>query len=139
MHGRRMAPLDPVIADGPPAPAEFAKIASPPDDQQRRYAELYQRFMESTKPKRDSLNIARRDMVGAFQDRDREGARRQRDVVMALGQELTSRQKSFDESLKGFLGKDQWNRYDTWRSDERKRAEQERRKRWRGGQGREPA
>jgi hypothetical protein len=139
MHGRRMEPLDPVVADGPPAPAEFARIASPPEDQQLRYTELYQQFMASTKAQRDSLNVARRDMIGAFQDGDREGARRQRDVVMALGQALTSRQKSFDETLKSFLGKDQWRHYDKWRSDERKRAEQERRERWGAGQEREPS
>jgi hypothetical protein len=135
MHGGRMEALDPVVADGPPAPADFARIASPPDDQQRRYANLYQQFMASTKPQRDSLNIARRDMRGAFEDGDREGARRQRDIVMALGDELTHRQKSLDETLKSFLGKDQWKRYDKWRSDERKRAEQERRERWGQGPG----
>ena len=135
MHGGRMEALDPVVADGPPAPADFARIASPPEDQQRRYADLYQQFMASTKPQRDSLNIARRDMRGAFEDGDREGARRQRDIVMALGDELTHRQKSLDETLKSFLGKDQWKRYDKWRSDERKRAEQERRERWGQGPG----
>jgi hypothetical protein len=135
MQGRRMQALDPVVAEGPPAPADFAKIASPPDDQQRRYADLYQRFMASTKPQRDSLYIVRRDMRAAFEDGDREGARRQRDIVVALGDELNRRQKSFDDTLKGFLGKDQWKRYDKWRSEERKRAEQERRERWEGGLG----
>jgi hypothetical protein len=130
MGGQRMQALDPVVADGPPAPAEFAGIASPPDDQQRRYTELYQNFMASTKPQRDSLNITRRDMRAAFEDGDREGARRQFDAVRALGDELTQRQKTFDDTLKSFLGKDQWKRYDKWRSDERKRAEQERRERW---------
>lgn len=130
MQGRRMQMLDPVVAEGPPAPADFAKIASPPDDQQRRYADLYQQFMASTRPQRDSLNVLRRDMRAAFEDGDREGAMRQRDAVVALGEVLTRRQKAFDDTLKGFLGKDQWKRYDKWRSDERKRAEQERRERW---------
>jgi hypothetical protein len=139
MHGRRMEAFDPAVIDGPPAPDEFARLASPPEDQQRRYAELYQKLMTSTRPQRDSLNVARRDMHAAFEDGDREGARRQRDVVTTLGQELASRQKTFDETLKSFLGKDQWKRYDKWRSDERKRAEQERRERWGGGQdGRDP-
>ena len=135
MQGRRTQMLDPVIADGPPAPADFARIASPPDDQQRRYADLYQQFMASTKAQRDSLTVGRRDMRAAFEDGDREGARRQRDVVMTLGQGLGSRQKTFDETLKSFLGKDQWKRYDKWRSDERRRAEQERRDRWGQGAG----
>ena len=39
-------------------------------------------------------------------------------------------QASFDDTLKSFLGKDQWKRYDKWRSDQRKRAEQDRRERW---------
>jgi hypothetical protein len=135
-----MEALDPVVADGPPAPSEFAKIASPPEDQQRRYTDLYQKFMASTKSKRDSLNVARRGMRGAFENGDREGARRQRDIVMGLGDELTGRQKSFDETLKSFLGKDQWQRYDKWRSDERKRAEQGRHEQWgRGPGGREPS
>jgi hypothetical protein len=128
-----MQALDPVVADGPPAPADFAGIASPPDDQQRRYTGLYQQFMASTRPQRDSLNVTRRDMRAAFEDGDREGARRQLGIVVALGDELTRRQKAFDDTLKTFLGKDQWKRYDKWRSDERKRAEQERRER--RGQG----
>jgi hypothetical protein len=135
MQGRRMQMPDPVVADGPPAPADFAKIASPPDDQQRRYADLYQQFMASTKSQRDSLTVGRRDMRAAFEDGDREGARRQRDAVMALGEELTRRQKTFDDALKSFLGKDQWKRYDKWRSDQRKRAEQERREQWGQGAG----
>jgi hypothetical protein len=78
-------------------------------------------------------------MRAAFEDGDREGARRRRDVVMTLGQGLAARQKTFDETLKSLLGKDQWKRYDKWRSDERKRAEQERRERWGGGQaGQDP-
>ena len=135
MHGRSMQALDPVVSDGPPAPADFAGIASPPDDQQRRYTELYQQFMASTRPQRDSLNVTRRDMRAAFEDGDREGARRQLGIVVALGDELTRRQKAFDDTLKTFLGKDQWKRYDKWRSDERKRAEQERRERWGQGPG----
>jgi hypothetical protein len=71
-------------------------------------------------------------MRAAFEDGDREGARRQRDIVVALGDELNRRQKSFDDTLKSFLGKEQWKRYDKWRSEERKRAEQERRERWEG-------
>ena len=135
MHGRPMQALDPVVADGPPAPADFAKIASPPDDQQRRYVDLYRQFMASTRSQRDSLTVGRRDMRAAFEDGDREGARRQRDAVVALGEELGRRQKTFDDTLKGFLGKDQWKRYDKWRSDERKRAEQERREQWGQGPG----
>jgi hypothetical protein len=135
MEGRRMQALDPVVADGPPAPADFAKIASPPDDQQRRYADLYPQFMASTKPQRDSLTVGRRDMRAAFEDGDREGARRQGDVVRALGEELSRRQKTFDDTLKSFLGKDQWKRYDRWRSDQRKQAEQEHRERWGQGPG----
>ncbi|MFL5494316.1 MAG: hypothetical protein ACJ8DC_08040 [Gemmatimonadales bacterium] len=135
MQGRRMQMLDPVVAEGPPAPADFATIASPPEDQQRRYTELYQQFMASTKPQRDSLNVGRRDMRAAFEDGDREGARRQGEAVVALGEELSRRQKTFDDTLKSFLGKDQWKRYDKWRSDERKRAEKERRDRWGQGAG----
>jgi len=43
------------------------------------------------------------------------------DALRGLGDELTQRQKTFDDTLKTFLGKDQWKRYDKWRSDERKR------------------
>ncbi len=135
MQGRRMQMLDPVVVDGPPAPADFTKIASPPDDQQRHYADLYQQFMASTRPQRDSLTVGRRDMRAAFEDGDREGARRQGDVAMRLGEELARRQKTFDDTLKSFLGKDQWKRYDQWRSEERKRAEQERWERWGHGPG----
>lgn len=55
--GGGMRPLDPVVAEGPPPPAEFAKVTSVADTQ--RYATLFNHFMTATRPQRDSLTAAR--------------------------------------------------------------------------------
>src|ERR1700741_1203073 len=49
--GGMMKPLDPVVTEGPPPPAEFATITSVADTQ--RYATLYGHFMANTRPQRD--------------------------------------------------------------------------------------
>ena len=68
----RMASLDPVVLEGPPVPAEFARIVELPENQVDRYAQLYERFMASTRPQRDSLTALRRDLRSAFEQGDRE-------------------------------------------------------------------
>ena len=51
-----MASLDPVVLQGPPAPADFARIVDLPEDQVGRYSQLYDRYMATTRRERDSLN-----------------------------------------------------------------------------------
>ena len=140
MHGgERMASLDPVVLEGPPAPAEFARIVELPEDQVGRYAQLYGRFMASTLPQRDSLTALRRDLRSAFEQGDREAARQQAGSLRPLTEELQRRQATFDETLQPLLEKDQWKRYQHWRDDERKRAQKERQERRLGPPGDEPS
>jgi hypothetical protein len=120
--GRRMAPPDPVVLDGPPAPAEFARTVKLPADKLTRYTELYDRFMESTRPQRDSLTAMRRDRRKAFSEGDRDTARRHRGQLRPLAEDLARQQVTFDDTLKPTLTKDQWKRYEQWRDEQRKQA-----------------
>jgi hypothetical protein len=139
MHGPgHMASLDPVVLDGPPVPAEFARIVELPENQVGRYAQLYERFMASTRPQRDSLTALRRELRSAFEQGDREAGRQQLGQLRPLTEELQQRQDTFDDTLKPLLEKDQWKRYQHWREDERKRAQKERQERRLGQPGDEP-
>jgi len=123
-HGGGMKPLDPVIADGPPAPAAFASITGLSDT--TAYARLYGNFMDSTKPQRDSLAAARGAMRDAFGSRDRDAMRGQMPLLTSLGDELSGRQKTFDDAVKDMVDTDQWKKYQDWRDDQRKEAESRR-------------
>jgi hypothetical protein len=139
MHGPgRMASLDPVVLDGPPVPAEFARIVELPENQVGRYAQLYDRFMASTRPQRDSLTALRRELRSAFEQGDRDAGRQQLGQLRPLTEELQRRQATFDDTLQPLLEKDQWKRYQHWRDDERKRAQKERQERRLGPPGDEP-
>lgn len=132
MHGRgHGTPPDPVVLKGPPAPDEFASLVQLPADKVDGYKVLYERFMADTKPQRDSLAMLRRDMTSGSDSEDREAFQRRREVFMPINEELTRRQSAFDDALKDMLDKDQWKRYEKWRDDERKAAEQQREERWR--------
>lgn len=126
----RMSPPDPVVLTGPPAPAEFARIVALPADRVGGYAQLYDRFMSSTRPQRDSLVAMRRDLREAFEQGDGDAAQRHRGEFRPLAEELERRQATFDEALQPMLAKDQWKRYQHWRDDQRKQAEKAR-KQWR--------
>ena len=134
----RMESVDPVVLEGPPVPTEFARIVELPEDQVGRYAQLYERFMASTRPQRDSLTALRRDLHTTFEQGDREAARQQLGQLRPLTEDLKRRQATFDETLQPLLEKDQWKRYQHWREDERKRAEKERQERRPGPPGDEP-
>jgi hypothetical protein len=127
----RDTPPDPVVLNGPPAPDDFARLAELPADKAERYKGLYDRFMADTRPQRDSLATLRRDMSGGYDPSDREAFQRRRDVFVPLNQELERRQAAFDDALHDMLDKNEWKRYQKWREEERKVAEQQRRDRWR--------
>lgn len=122
--GGGMKPLDPVVVEGPPSPAEFAKITSVADTQ--RYAHLYDHFMTSTGPQRDSLAAARSAMRDAFENRDREAGRRQMSLLKSLGDDLSKQQETFDSAVKEMLKKEEWKKYQDWRADRRQEAEEHR-------------
>jgi hypothetical protein len=145
MHGMgrgRGTPPDPVVLKGPPAPADFQQLVQLPDDKLAGYTNLYERLMAETKPQRDSLAALRNGMGDSD---DRSSFQERREIFQPLSQELTSRQAAFDDALKDMLDKDQWKRYQKWRDDQRKDAEQQRQNRWRHrgtgapGEGQPPA
>src|SRR6476469_5054895 len=68
--GGGMTRLDPVVLQGPPAPAEFASIVQLPESQVGRYSQLYDRFMATPRPQRDSLDTLRSQMRDAAGNRD---------------------------------------------------------------------
>jgi hypothetical protein len=140
MHGPgRGTPPDPVVLKGPPAPADFQKLVELPQDKLSGYQGLYDRFMAETKPQRDSLAALRAGMGGGSGDTgDRESFQQRREVFLPLSQELTRRQAAFDDALKDMLDKNQWKRYQKWRNEERKVAEQQRQDRWRRHGGSRP-
>jgi hypothetical protein len=130
-----MARLDPVVLQGPPAPADFARIVDLPEDRVARYAQLYDRFMTTTRPQRDSLGTLRQSMRDAFENGDRDAARNQRALIDPLTKDLEQRQAAFDDTLHGVVDKSQWDKYQKWRGDQRKQAENDRQERWRNRQG----
>jgi len=130
MHGfSRGTPPDPVVLNGPPAPAELAAVAKLPQDKTDQYKGLYDRFMAETKPQRDSL-VALRNGSGGSDAEDRQSMQRRRDVFVPLNDELTRRQAAFDDALHQMLDKGQWKSYQQWRDQQRKDAEKTRRERW---------
>lgn len=93
-----MASPDPVVLQGPQVPAEFARIVELPEDQVGRYAQLYERFMASTRPQRDSLTAVRRDLRSTFEQGDQDAARLQLGQLRPLAEELKRGQATFDET-----------------------------------------
>jgi hypothetical protein len=130
--GGGMTRLDPVVLQGPPAPAEFASIVQLPENQVGRYSQLYDRFMATTRPQRDSLDTLRSQMRDAAGNRDRDAMSRQRGQMEPLVKDLQKQQSTFDDTLKDMLEKQQWQRYQKWRDDQRKQAAKEREDRWQG-------
>ena len=130
MHGmgRGGTPPDPVVLQGPPAPADFQKLVQLPDAKLAGYQNLSDHLMEQTKPQRDSLAALRNGMGDS---EDRSSFEQRREIFQPLSQELTRRQAAFDDALKDMLDKDQWKRYQKWREDQRKADEKERQDRWR--------
>ena len=108
--------------------ADFQKLVQLPDAKLAGYQNLYDRLMTETRPQRDSLVALRNSMGDAG---DRSSFQQRREVFIPLSQELTRRQAAFDDALKDMLDKDQWKRYQKWRDDQRKTAEQQRQDRWR--------
>jgi hypothetical protein len=132
-HGGGGTPPDPVVLKGPPAPDDFRQLVNLPDDKVAGYKNLYDHLMTETKPQRDSLVALRNQAVN--DGGDRSSFEQRREEFQPLSEELTHRQQAFDDELKKMLDKDQWKRYQKWRDDQRKAAEQERQERWKHHQG----
>ena len=130
------AVLDPMVIQGPPSPEEMARIADLNDAEEATYLTARNDFMVATKPQRDSLNLLRSDLHdmagaggGAGGGRDFDRLRPLFEQTRQLGDGLTKRTKDFDDQLKKTLKKDQFKKYEKWRKEERKYAENQRQSR----------
>jgi exonuclease VII small subunit len=129
---------DPVLLDGPPVPADFAVIASPDTAQAARYQSLYDNLMASTHDDRDSLRTTRTEMRAARGSQDHESMRQSMAATQQLVAALQSSQQAFDDALKAMLSGEQFKRYEAWRQQRRKQAEEQMKRRMQDRSG-EPA
>jgi hypothetical protein len=123
--GGRSEAFDPVIFTGPPTPDSMAQLVGLEADRLDRYSTMYQNFMSSTQPERDSLAAmrqARRSDAGQYGGA---GGERSFDMSTAreIRQDLENRQKQFDDALQDVLSKDQLKQYRDWRDQRRKDAQ----------------
>jgi Spy/CpxP family protein refolding chaperone len=115
-------------AEGPASPAILRDTVQLSGGKLDQYTKKYNAYIASTKVTRDSLRSNLQAMRSAFQGGDRSKARDQRDLIMSQAQDLQKRDQEFEQSVKPLLNKDQQKRYDTWKNDRQKNAQE----RWRG-------
>jgi hypothetical protein len=117
--------MDPVVLDGPPVPDSMAALVGLNGDGLARYTTMYQNLMTSTKTQRDSVAALRAARMAARQA-GAEGQRRGpggMSGMRELRQYLEDRQNQFDDALKDLLDQGQLKRYQEWRGQRRKEAE----------------
>ena len=129
---------DPVLLDGPPAPADFAGIASPDTAQSARYQSLYDNLMATTQDDRDSLRATRTAMRASRGSQDHESMRQSMVASQQLVVALQGSQTAFDDALKAMLSDAQFKRDEAWRQQRRKQAEEQLKQRMQDRSG-EPA
>jgi len=115
--------------DGPPAPAALQQIAGLTDEQASRYAGSYDAHMTATRPARDSLRAGLKAARAAFVDGDRAAARASAPEITRLWKDLSKQDEKFEKELGKMLDKEQRKRYEQWRDDQRKAADERRRER----------
>jgi len=128
--GRRM--MNPLAFDGPPATAEFAKIANLTEAQKPKYEALRKSYLTSTQAQRDSAKALRETMRAAMQGGDRTAAQPSMERMRTLGTTLNERYEEFESELGFLLTKEQQARFDAWKEAERARRMEERRQRMGG-------
>jgi hypothetical protein len=125
---------DPILFNGPPTPEDFLDLVGLDSTQYNAYRVHYSAFMEQTRPQRDSLLEARREMRDAMAQAQMSGTPPDRPAGGGQLQKtmgvLEKRQKEFDEGLKSLLREPQVKRYESWRKEELARAERELRERY---------
>jgi hypothetical protein len=105
-------------------------------DGQTRYGIMYQNLMTSTKPQRDSIAALRAQRMAERQGGGGGRGPGGMQGMRAIRQYLEDRQKQFDEALKDVLDQGQFKKYQDWRGQRRKEAEDRMREmRQRNGDG----
>lgn len=138
--GQRMLTEEEI--DGPPTPGMMQQLLSLEDGQTAAYQQAYDSLMRASQSERDSARVALKGMRDAFGGGDRETARANGMIARRIGEDLEKRDAAFDKSLRTMLNKDQQKRYDKWKAQNRKEAEEKQREEMRarmgadGGRGR---
>jgi len=125
---------DPILFNGPPTPEDFLDLVGLDSTQYDAYRVHYTTFMDNTRPQRDSLLEARREMRDAMVQAQTSGTPPDRpagggQLQKTMG-ELEKRQKDFDAGLRTILREPQIKRYESWRKEELARAEKALRERY---------
>ncbi len=110
---------DPVVVEGPPAPGEFRDLTGITEEQATKYGVLYDNLMAATRATRDSLQQFREQMGRRHDRAERDSVPPRGDGPRALVTGLEQKQRAFDESLKGLLSREQYAKYQAWRSERR--------------------
>lgn len=123
--GRRGPPFDLVALEGPPAPADFAKVTGATTEQQTEYTTLYDAYRKDTRATRDSAQLAQLNIQAAVDHGRREALPPLFATLNATGTTLDRKLKDFDAQVKKLLPKDQWKKYEKDEKERRKAVEQE--------------
>lgn len=121
--------------DGPPTAGMMQQLLSLEDGQTAAYQQAYDSLMRASQAERDSARVALKGMRDAFAGGDRESARANGRIARRIGDDLAQRDAAFDKSLRTMLNKDQQKRYDKWKDQNRKEAEEKQREEMRGRMG----
>ncbi len=123
--GRPPQALDPVVLEGPPEPGVFRDLARLDEPQATRYAGLYDNLMDVTRTERESLRQQREEMRRGIESGQRPPGAPRMEEMREMIQQLERRQRGFDEALKEMLSKEQYARYQDWRSGRRREAREQ--------------
>lgn len=123
-EGRRGGPgPDPVVFEGPPAPAEMKALLALTENAAGKYASLYANLMSTTRAQRDSLRTFRGERMAAVAKGEIGPGEGPPSITMRrLHLALAEKQELFDREFKAAVTPEQWQRYQTYREVRRQEA-----------------
>lgn len=114
---------DPVVFEGPPAPAEMKALLTLNENAAGKYTSLYANLMSTTKAQRDSLRTFRGERMAAVAKGEIGPGDGPPPVTMRrLHLALEEKQELFDREFKAAVTPEQWQRYQTYREVRRQEA-----------------
>jgi hypothetical protein len=123
--GRRGPQFDLLALEGPPTPADFAKVTGATPEQQAQYSMHYDAYRKETKATRDSAQLAQQNIRAALDHGRREAMPPLFATLNETGTTLDTKLKAFDAEVKKLLAKDQWKKYEKDEKARRKALEEE--------------
>lgn len=114
---------DPVVFEGPPAPAEMKALLTLNENAAGKYASLYANLMSATRAQRDSLRTFRGERMAAVAKGEIGPGDGPPPIAMRrLHLALAEKQELFDREFKAAVTPEQWQRYQTYREVRRQEA-----------------